>query len=124
MAKAATAMACAALLASDRLVAQSTDAAAPPLDLTMPRVVRDCPASRDEEEIVVCGRTPERSPYRVPPPPERFDPYGPVDSVSRERHRLYELGETGIQSCSNVGPGGWTGCDVIRWRQAREQHGR
>lgn len=73
------------------------------------------------DEIVVCGRGPERSPYRLPPPQEGFDPKGPVDSVSRERHRLYEVGEAGIGSCSTVGAGGWTGCDLQRWKSARQQ---
>jgi hypothetical protein len=90
---------------------------------------RDCAArsgaaaGEQEAEIVVCGRREGRSPYRVPESDPGFDPSGTVDSVSRERHRLLDLGATGIQSCSAVGPGGWTGCDLIRWREAQEQYG-
>ena len=84
------------------------------------RVTAQCPKTPLGEELIVCGRR-ERSPYRLPEPPEGFDPKGPVDSVSRERNRLLDLGATGIHSCSTVGPGGWTGCDLIRWKGAQEQ---
>lgn len=78
-----------------------------------------CAESPAPSEIVVCGRG-EDARYRLPSP-DGFDPRGLVDSVSRERHRLMDVGASGIQSCSTVGPGGWTGCDVRRWRQAHEQ---
>lgn len=72
----------------------------------------DCPprAAGEEEAIMVCGRRSQAERYRLPPPPERFDPNGPVDSVSRERHGLIQEGDSGIGSCSVSGPGGWTGC--------------
>ncbi len=97
-----------------------------PLQALTPRIVRDCArearrALERGDEIVVCAEA--RSPYRLPPS-ERFDLAGPVDSVSRERHRLYEHGESGTGSCSTVGPGGWTGCMSKRWKEAREQWGR
>lgn len=86
---------------------------------TAPKIVPDCRA--DGQDIVVCGRRGERSPYRLPPQPEGFDPDGPVSSVSRERHRLYEVGDTGIGSCTNVGPGGWTGCQFLHWKDEHHQ---
>ena len=86
--------------------------------------VIDKPCRSDEEEIVVCGRREERrSPYRLPEPPPRFDPGGNEESVSRERHDLYEQGDTGIHSCSTVGPGGWTGCTFKKWKDGYEQWG-
>jgi len=84
-----------------------------------PKIVPDCRGGG--QDIVVCGRRGERSPYRLPPQPEGFDPDGPVSSVSRERHRLYEAGGTGIGSCTNVGPGGWTGCDFLHWKDEHHQ---
>ena len=61
-------------------------------------------------EIVVCGRRNEAEKYRLPIRPQGFDASGPVDSVSRERHRLIQEGDSGVGSCSTSGPGGWTGC--------------
>lgn len=85
-----------------------------------PKVVPDC-RSGSSGDILVCGRRGERSPYRLPPQREGFDPDGAMPSVSRERHRLYEVGDTGIGSCSNVGPGGWTGCQFRHWRDEHHQ---
>jgi hypothetical protein len=44
-----------------------------------------------------------------------------MESVSRERHKLMEVGDTGIHSCSVVGPGGWTGCDLKVIKRAEQQ---
>lgn len=101
------------------LSAQAQPPAQPPRSVA-PTIVPDC-NKQQAENIIVCGRRGERSPYRLPPQPEGFDPDGPMSSVSRERHRLYEVGDTGIGSCSNVGPGGWTGCDFKRWRDEHHQ---
>jgi hypothetical protein len=84
------------------------------------QIVHNCREGGDAAEAVVCGRR-ERSPYRVPPSADRFDPDGPAFSVSRERHALYQQGASGIGSCSTVGPGGWTGCDFINWKAEHEQ---
>ena len=90
-----------------------------------PRIVPDCAKEAREAlargEILVCGERDARSPYRLAPAPQRFDPAGSVDSVSRERHRLYEHGDGGIGSCSTVGVGRWTGCMSRGWKNAREQ---
>jgi hypothetical protein len=85
----------------------------------------DKPCNKTEEDIVVCGRRGEqpRSPYRLPEPPPRFDAGDGTDSVSRERHSLYEHGDTGIHSCSAVGPGGYTGCTFRKWKESDEQWG-
>jgi hypothetical protein len=61
-------------------------------------------------EIVVCGKRGESERYRLPVQPRGFDAAGSTDSVSRERHRLIQEGDSGIGSCSTSGPGGWTGC--------------
>jgi hypothetical protein len=85
-----------------------------------PTIVPDC-TRQQTQDILVCARRGARSPYRLPPQPEGFDPDGAMASVSRERHRLYEVGQTGIGSCTNVGPGGWTGCDFLHWRDEHHQ---
>jgi hypothetical protein len=74
----------------------------------------------DRDEIVVCGRR-GRSPYRLPPPPSQFDPFGETKSVMHERLAPTWEGESGTGSCGPVGPGGWTGCLVKGWREGREQ---
>lgn len=97
-------------------------AAAPPPAPSTPATPKIVPECRpDQADIVVCAHRGERSPYRLPPQHEGFDPDGAMPSVSRERHRLYEVGQTGIGSCSNVGPGGWTGCDFLHWRDEHHQ---
>ena len=98
-------------------------AAEPAPEVRQPRIIRRCETG-EGEEIVVCGRRDETERYRLPIRPGGFDRNGVVDSVSRERHRLYEVGETGLYSCSNVGPGGYTGCSWKEFKGRLEQHGK
>lgn len=68
-----------------------------------------CPRSTDDE-IVVCARKPEGERYRIP---ERLRQGGSLQSRQAwaSRAKQFEtVGRTGINSCSPVGPGGWTGC--------------
>ena len=85
-------------------------------------VTGDCRIPADGT-VLVCGH--RDSPYRLPPAlrDPGFDVDGPLDSLSRERHKLMETGESGTGSCSNVGAGGWTGCMVKGWKAADEQRG-
>ena len=78
------------------------------------------PSDLSKDEVVVCARRKDRR-YRVseefaPTELERQRP----NSV-RERARWIEGGESGTNSCSPVGPGGWTGCMQNRWKKARQQ---
>ena len=68
-----------------------------------------CPRSTDDQ-VVVCARKPESERYRIP---ERLRSTG--SRQSREawanRAKSFEtVGATGINSCSPVGPSGFTGC--------------
>src|SRR3954464_9832106 len=74
--------------------AANPDLPALPAPVTLPA----CPPGRSAGDIVVCGRRNDGGGYRLPAP-DRFDPAGPVDSVSRERHRLLDVGASGIGSC-------------------------
>lgn len=85
-------------------------------------VVPPCRPGREDQEVVVCGRKEHEQRYRLPEWNGEFDPNGDTPSVHLERRRLFDLGATGIGSCSTVGPGGWTGCDLQRWRDAQDQH--
>jgi hypothetical protein len=90
------------------------------------RIVPRCsPESAASETITVCGRRSETERQRLAPIiSDRFDPRGTVESVSRERHRLYEVGDSGIGSCSPSGPGGVEGCSWKRFKQQLEQYGK
>ena len=74
-----------------------------------------CPRSTDDE-VVVCARKPEGERYRIP---ERLRSTGSRQSREAWAYRaraLETVGATGINSCSPVGPAGFTGCltKVIR----------
>lgn len=65
-----------------------------------------CPRSTDSE-VVVCARKPESERYRIP---ERFREIGPRENWTARAKSFEYVGQTGIMSCSAVGPGGQTGC--------------
>jgi len=68
-----------------------------------------CPRST-EDEVVVCARKPEAERYRIP---ERYRQSGSRQSRESwaERATAFETyGRTGVNSCSPVGPAGFTGC--------------
>jgi hypothetical protein len=79
-----------------------------------------CPRSTDDK-IVVCSRRPESERYRIP---EKYRPSGTrqeTQAWSNKARVLETVGDTGINSCSPVGPGGYTGCLTQVIKQAREQ---
>jgi hypothetical protein len=79
-----------------------------------------CPRSTDDE-VVVCARKPETERYRIP---ERFRSSGPRqtrEAWANQARALETVGSTGINSCSPVGPGGFTGCLTQVIRQARSE---
>lgn len=106
------------------LAAQAAQAGPGDEAMRPPSIVPRCTPGGEGEEIVVCGRRDQTERYRLPIRPQGFDRNGTIDSVSRERHRLYEVGETGLYSCSNVGPGGYTGCSWKEFKAHLEQHAR
>jgi hypothetical protein len=68
-----------------------------------------CPRSTDSEDVV-CARKPESERYRIP---ERYRESGPRqtrESWAQKAKSFEYVGRTGTQSCSAVGPGGYTGC--------------
>ena len=79
-----------------------------------------CPRSTDDE-VVVCARRPETERYRIP---ERFRSSGPRqtrESWANRARALETVGATGINSCSPVGPAGFTGCLNQVIKQARAE---
>lgn len=79
-----------------------------------------CPRSTDDE-VVVCARKPEGERYRIP---ERLRTGGPRqtrEAWANKARSLETVGATGINSCSPVGPAGFTGCLVQVIKQARSE---
>jgi hypothetical protein len=76
-----------------------------------------CPRST-EDEVVVCARKPESERYRIP---ERYRQSGPIqsrESWANKAIAFESYGRTGINSCSPVGPAGFTGCEQQLINQA------
>ena len=68
-----------------------------------------CPRSTDDN-VVVCARKSEAERYRIP---ERFRSSGPRqtrEAWANKARQFETVGATGINSCSPVGPSGFTGC--------------
>ena len=85
-----------------------------------------CPRASGDE-IVVCARRPETERYRIPEA-LRDDSSDDPESISwaGRAESLEDVGRTGIQSCSAVGPGGVSGCwnELVRaWRKERRTEG-
>lgn len=75
------------------------------------------------DEVVVCGVLRDDERYRIPP---ELRPVAPADAMTNIERTLDVMtaSDTGTNSCSNVGPGGFTGCMtnmLTQWRDARER---
>ncbi len=76
-----------------------------------------CPRSTDDE-VVVCARKPESERFRIP---ENLRQGGSLQSRQAWANRAIAFetyGKTGINSCSPVGPAGFTGCSQQLVNQA------
>lgn len=81
-----------------------------------------CPRSTDDE-VVVCARKPEAERYRIP---ERLRSSGSRQSRESWANKAIAFetyGRTGINSCSPVGPAGFTGCTQQLINQAFKERG-
>ena len=79
-----------------------------------------CPRSTDDQ-VVVCARRPETERYRLPP---KYRPGGTPQQMESWANRakvIETVGATGTNSCSAVGPGGYTGCLTKVIKQARDE---
>ena len=79
-----------------------------------------CPRSSDDQ-IVVCRRLPEGYRYRLPEAYRQSGTRQQRESWAMKAKSLETVGATGINSCSPVGPGGYTGCLTKVIKEAREQ---
>ena len=69
-----------------------------------------CPVSTGDE-ITVCARKSESERYRIPAP-LREQPSTKSEAWTSRVLAYESVGASGTQSCSAVGPGGWTGCEA------------
>ncbi len=79
-----------------------------------------CPRSTDDQ-VVVCARKPESERYRIPEKLRATGTPQQRDSWANKAKVLETVGDTGINSCSPVGPGGFTGCLTRVIKEARDQ---
>ena len=77
--------------------------------------------SLDKDEIIVCGSRKRDERFRLPERTGPFNPAGDTKSVMNGRVGWAAEGDSGTQSCSAVGPGGWTGCIAKGWKRERDQ---
>ena len=80
-----------------------------------------CPRSTDDQ-VVVCARRPEAERYRLP---QQYRPSGTRQQKQAWANRaraLETVGSTGTNSCSPVGPGGFTGCLTQVINDARREN--
>jgi hypothetical protein len=79
-----------------------------------------CPRSTDDQ-VVVCARRPETERYRIPPNMRQSGTPQQMQSWAVRSKNLETVGNTGINSCSPVGPAGYTGCLEKLIKEARGQ---
>ncbi len=79
-----------------------------------------CPRSTDDQ-VVVCARRPEAERYRIPPKMRTSGTPQEMESWARKAQTLQTVGQTGINSCSPVGPAGYTGCLTRVIQEAKGQ---
>jgi hypothetical protein len=85
-----------------------------------------CPRATSVGEIVICARRPDNERFRIPREiRDREASDDPASTSWAERAQSLEYaGRTGIQSCSTVGPGGFTGCWAQLVRTARGERAK
>jgi hypothetical protein len=79
-----------------------------------------CPRSTDTQ-IYVCNRRPEGERYRLPKSQQLQGTRQQRQSWAKKSQVLTTAGNTGVGSCSAVGPGGREGCLTQEIQQARRE---
>ena len=84
---------------------------------------QECRLTDSSADVTVCGRREQKNRYQVTDPKAPYDPRGPVKGVMTERMGWIAEGDSGIGSCTNIGPSAGTGCFVKTWRRSLQQKG-
>lgn len=78
-----------------------------------------CPRSTDDQ-VVVCVRKPEGDRYRLPKNQQLQGTRQQRQSWANKSQQLMTVGNTGVGSCSAVGPGGREGCLTQQIQQEKQ----
>jgi len=79
-----------------------------------------CPRST-ESTVVVCRHAPENQRYRLPQAMRESGTRQQRQSWANKSYQIMNAGNTGIGSCSAVGPGGSTGCLIQEIRRSKQE---
>ena len=78
-----------------------------------------CPRST-ESQVVICQHRPENERYRLPKAQQLQGTRQQRESWAQRSQPLMTVGNTGVGSCSAVGPGGREGCLIQEINQAKK----
>lgn len=76
-----------------------------------------CPTDANGAEVVVCTRRDASEQFRVPKELREFKITPQNESWALRSQDTLDAGQTGIGSCSAVGPGGGIGCSRLQFKQ-------
>jgi hypothetical protein len=79
-----------------------------------------CPTNQDGAEVVVCVRRGAEEQFRIPKELRNFEVTPENESWAAREKANSDVGNTGIGSCTTVGPGGGTGCFVQNARRSKK----
>lgn len=71
-----------------------------------------CPTNADGDEVVICVRRPAEERFRIPKELRDQQVAPQNESWAVRQQGAMSVGDTGIGSCSAVGPGGGIGCST------------